>query len=129
MSLAGTANATRVVRFLGLSDFASTTGDQASFPMGILYPYSRDLQRVCACCDALSQDSPDLSPILMGEMVRPVAGPGIEQTPGVTAFLGSIATLHGRIAFAPGPEPDAVNAAYRLANQALSPMAKHPRTR
>jgi hypothetical protein len=40
---------TAVVRLLGLSELVETTGgDVASVPLGVLYPYSRDLQRVCA---------------------------------------------------------------------------------
>ncbi|HEX9547608.1 MAG TPA: hypothetical protein VF942_09740 [Acidimicrobiales bacterium] len=34
-------------------------------PLGILYPYSRDLQRVCACYDDLCGEPPDIAAILL----------------------------------------------------------------
>lgn len=60
------ATTTDVIRFLGLSDVADTTTGQASFPLGILYPYSQDLRRVCACYDDLADEDPGTAAALLG---------------------------------------------------------------
>jgi len=111
-------NATRVVRFLGLSEL-TVDGDAPSFPLGVLYPYSRDLQRVCARYDALCRTCPDAAAILVGDSQGTLAALSLEQANGVSSYLSSIATLHSRIAFAPGVGGDSVGAAYRLTKDAI----------
>jgi hypothetical protein len=112
-------NTTRVVRFLGLSDLATADGDAPSFPLGLLYPYSRDLQRVCACYDALCRACPEAASMLVGDGPGVLAALSLEQAQAVTSYLSSIATLHGRIAFAPGRGGESVGAAYRLTRDAI----------
>ena len=80
-----------VVRFLGLSDVVDIRDGAASFPPGTLYPYSGDLRRVCAAFGAVSAS---------GDSSK------------VDALLASIATLHERIAFAPGSSAASVAVAY-----------------
>jgi hypothetical protein len=109
----------RVVRSLGLAEMTDATGDGASFPLGVLYPYSRDLQRVCTSYDTVSAACPDAAPILLGEASGRVGPLGPEQATAVGAYLASLAALHGRIAFAPGAVGASVGAAYRRASDAL----------
>ena len=111
-------NATRVVRFLGLSELTAD-GDAPSFPLGVLYPYSHDLQRVCACYDALCRNCPDAAAILVGDSPGRLAALSLEQAKAVSSYLSSIATLHSRIAFAPGVGGASVGAAYRLTKDAI----------
>jgi hypothetical protein len=115
------ATAAEVVRFLGLSDVADTaSGREGSFPLGILYPYSRDLQRVCSCYDDLCREEPGTAATLLdGRTAGASPGAHEPQAPTLTAFLAAIATLHGRIAFAPGPAGASVAAAFRLASDAV----------
>jgi hypothetical protein len=111
------AVAPEVVGFLGLSDIAEIAGGvDASFPLGVLYPYSRDLQRVCSCYDDLCHESPDTAASLLGGAPCSLPPP---PTPTVAAFLAAIATLHSRIAFAPGRAGASVAAAYRRASDAV----------
>ena len=113
------ATASSVVRFLGLSEVAETATGEASFPLGILYPYSRDLQRVCSCFDDLCQEFPDTASSLLGGMNGTAGSLPGSRAPTVAALLAAIATLHGRIAFAPGHAGASVSAAYRLASDAV----------
>jgi hypothetical protein len=112
---------TAVVRFLGLSELVETAGgDQASFPLGVLYPYSPDLQRVCARFDAVLGECPDAAPMLLGEAPGEVRALSSEQLKAVTSYLESIATLYSRIAFAPGPAGVSVGTAHKLATDAIA---------
>jgi hypothetical protein len=53
------ATAAPAVRFLGLSECVEDAdGGPVSFPLGLLYPYSHDLQRLCASFNAPSQEWP-----------------------------------------------------------------------
>jgi hypothetical protein len=112
------STASRVVRFLGLSEVAETATGEASFPLGILYPYSRDLQRVCSCYDDLCREYPDTASILLGETNGTPGSPPGSQAPTTAALFAAIATLYSRIAFAPGPAGASVSAAYQLASDA-----------
>jgi hypothetical protein len=92
-----------VVRFLGLSEVAETAwGEMASFPLGVLYPYSRDLQRVCDRFDTVLRQCPEVASLFIGEARPEVASLSPEQLEAVNSYLESIATLYERIAFAPG---------------------------
>jgi hypothetical protein len=122
------ASAAAVVRFLGLTEVANTLrGGEATFPLGILYPYSRDLQRVCACYDELCREHPVTAASLIGDGT-PYASPGAP-APTLTSFLASIGTLQRRIAFAPGPAGAAVAGAYRRALVAVGSDSSFGRAR
>ena len=118
------ATTTRVVEFLGLADLAHVAGDEASFPLAVLYPYSSDLQRVCERYDALCQASPAAASRLVGATPGTRAPLPPDQDGTATALLVSIATLHSRIAFAPGRAGASVGAAYCMASAALVPTAR-----
>ena len=118
------AATTRVVEFLGLADLAHVAGDKASFPLGVLYPYSSDLQRVCTRYDALYRASPAVASLLLGASTEARAPLPADRAGAATAFLASIATLHSRIAFAPGGAGASVGAAYCMAGDALVPTAR-----
>lgn len=90
-------DASAAVRFLGLSDVVRIRDGEAAFPLGILYPYTADLRRVGVVFDAFN---------------RGVAGAG-------PALLASIATLHARIAFAPGRAGSTVADAYGAVEEAI----------
>jgi hypothetical protein len=110
-----------VVRFLGLTEVAETAwGEKASFPLGILYPYSRDLQRVCERFDTVTEECPEVASLFIGETRRQVATLSNEQLVAVNSYLESIATLYSRIAFAPGTAGRSVAAAYRLVSDAIA---------
>ena len=114
------ATTTDVIRFLGLSDVADTTTGQASFPLGILYPYSQDLRRVCACYDDLADEDPGTAAALLGGTG---GAPGALPDPKARtaeSLLAAIATLHRCIVFAPGPAGASVAAAYRRASDTLA---------
>jgi hypothetical protein len=120
--------AARVVRFLGLSDLTENGhGDAASFPLGILYPYSRDLQRVCRCYDSVHEQCPEAASILLAEPQGKLPALNPDQSAAVTAYLASIATLHSQIAFAPGHAGESVGAAYRVASDTLVPTTRRGR--
>jgi hypothetical protein len=91
------------VRFLGLSEWVEARdGDAVSFPLGLLYPYSRDLQRACTCFDAMVRQWPHPASLL--EVAAGGNGDCAPLSPSATAaaeaFLVSTATLYDRIAFA-----------------------------
>jgi hypothetical protein len=110
-----------VVRFLGLSEVAETAwGEVASFPLGVLYPYSRDLQRVCDRFDTVLRQCPEVASLFIGEARREVAFLSPEQLEAVNSYLESIATLYERIAFAPGTAGRSVATAYRLVSDAIA---------
>jgi hypothetical protein len=109
------ATVSRVVRFLGLSGVAEIVGDTASFPLGVLFPYSGDLRRVCTSYEAVREEWPEAASMLVGELHGETGPLRPEQTGAVTTFLASIATLHSRIAFAPGHAGASVGEAYRRA--------------
>jgi len=112
----------RVVRFLGLTELTENTDEYpARFALGVLYPYSRDLQRVCRCYDALCELCPEGASILVGERTGKLAPLNRDQSGVVTEYLASIATLANRIAFAPGRAGESVGVAYRVASNALVP--------
>ena len=110
------ATARQVVRFLGLADLTQIDNDEASFPPGLLYPYTRDLRRVCSSYDSMWRASPETAQIVLGQI--PGAQPD-EQAPAVTGFLAAVATLHSQIAFAPLAAGASVAAAYRRVADAL----------
>ena len=96
------ANDGQVVRFLGLSALVviDAGSGRAAFPLGILYPYTADLRRVCAAFGGASRTVPDASSVAL--------------------LLASIATLYSRIGFALGPAAAAVVAdAYYTVEKAL----------
>jgi hypothetical protein len=110
-----------VLRFLGLSDVAETTwGEKASFPLGVLYPYSPDLQRVCERFDAVLLECPETASLFIGETRRDVASLSPKGLETVNSYLQSIATLSSRIAFAPGPAGRSVATAYQLVSDAIA---------
>jgi hypothetical protein len=116
-----------LVQFLGLSEVVETTwGQMASFPLGVLYPYSRDLQRVCERFDAVSRECPETASLFIGERRRPVAHLSPRQLAAATSYLESIATLHSRIAFAPGPAGRTVATAYHLVSDAIARTTPSP---
>ena len=115
------ATTTEMVRFLGLSDVTETSAGEASFPLGILYPYSQDLQRVCSCYDELADEDPDTAAALLGAS-GPTRGSSADpKTPTAAALLAAIAALHSWIVFAPGHAGASVAAAYQRASSALAP--------
>lgn len=82
------------LRDMRLDDVAEARDGDVSFPLGILWPYTADLRRVRAEYDA-ALGSPT------GEL------------------LAALATLHGRIAFAPGGAGRAVADVYNDVKDAL----------
>jgi hypothetical protein len=113
----------RLIEFLGLTDFVDHTTERPSFPLGVLYPYSADLQRVCERFAEVSEAFPLTVPLLLG-----VTGHGaLLQEPGaagaVARYLSAIKTLQGRIDFAPGAVGIAVGRAYRQAMTAIRETA------
>ena len=77
MTSADRDDAVGFLRFMRLTDAAEIRDGEVSFRLGILWPYTADLRRVRAAYD----DSA-----------------GVASAP----LLAAIATLHERIAFAPG---------------------------
>jgi hypothetical protein len=108
------------VGLLGLSAWVDT-GDPArvSFPLGVLYPYSSDLQCVCICFDAMLEEWPAAALMLTSapHTAQPAVSPGA--TAATTAFLESIAALYGRIAFA-GPAATSLARAYAHLSEGLA---------
>lgn len=115
-----TATAANMVGYLGLTDVVESVDGEVRFPLGVLYPYSRDLQRVCVSYDAMCTEVPDAGAMMQGTsaQVRPRSA---GQAKAVDDFLASIATLQTRIEFAPGAPGARVRAAYTRARQALLP--------
>jgi hypothetical protein len=104
-----------------LSEVAETAwGEVASFPLGVLYPYSRDLQRVCERFDAVLRECPDVASLFIGETRREVASLNHEELETVNSYLESIATLSSRIAFAPGTAGRSVATAYARVSDAIA---------
>jgi hypothetical protein len=108
----------QLIEFLGLSDFVDPTAERPSFPLGVLYPYTADLRRVCDRYTEVSEAFPAIVPLLLGSaghgaMVEEAAGDGVSR------YLSSIKALKGRIDFAPGGVGLAVGEAYRLASLAV----------
>jgi hypothetical protein len=122
------ATSSHVVRFLGLTELTRITDGEASFPLGILYPYTSDLRRVCRAYEAMSRGAPDTSVLEVGTTGRAPARREGALAPAEATFLASIATLHSRIAFAPGPAGASVAAAYRQVHDSLAPTTarRHP---
>lgn len=113
---------TPAVRFLGLSEWVEARdGDGESFPLGLLYPYSRDLQHVCTCFDAMARQWPS-PPSLLGAAAG-AKGDEAPLSPSATAaaeaFLVSTATLYHRIAFA-GPAGASVARAHARVTEELA---------
>jgi hypothetical protein len=112
---------TAVVDFLGLSEMVEpTSGDLVAFRLGVLYPYSRDLQRVCTRFEVASQQYPDAVSLLLGQTTRAVPALSLEQFDVIASYLESIATLYNRIAFAPGPAGGSVGSAHKKVQDALA---------
>lgn len=115
------ATTTEVVRFLGLSAVSETTSTgEASFPLGILYPYSKDLQRVCSCYDDLHDEDPEIATAVLAATGRTRGALPDPKSRTAAALLEAIAALHSRIVFAPGPAGASVAAAHRLASRAVA---------
>jgi len=115
-----------LVEFLGLADFVDGAFDLTSFPLGVLYPYSADLRRVCDRYADAAAAFPATKPLLVG--TAPHSGhSGLDQ-PGasdaVARYLSAIKILQGRIDFAPGGVGIAVGRAYRDATKAVKQAAK-----
>ncbi len=111
----------RLINFLGLTEFVDRTTERASFPLGVLYPYSADLQRVCDRYADVADAFPAALPLLLGGTAG-AAGARLDEAGAATAvsrYLSSIKTLQGRIDFAPGSVGIAVGRAYREANMAV----------
>src|SRR5271169_705054 len=93
-----------LIEFLGLAGFMDDTVASPAFPLGVLYPYSADLRRVCDRYAEAVAAFPATRPLLVG--VPPRSGPSGLDQPGaanaVARYLSSIKTLKGRIDFAPG---------------------------
>jgi hypothetical protein len=110
-----------LIEFLGLADFADETAEWTSFPLGVLYPYSADLRRVCDRYAEAVAAFPATRPLLVG--IAPRTGRSGLDEPGaagaVARYLASIKTLQGRIDFAPGGVGIAVGLAYREATKAV----------
>jgi hypothetical protein len=87
-------DAERFLRFIRLTGVAEVRDGDVSFPPGILWPYTSDLRRVRAAFDA--------------------AGGG-----STVALLEEMATLHERIAFAPGGAGSDVADAYNATRAVL----------
>jgi len=120
------ADEARVVHFLGLTESTETEGGRVVFPLGILYPYTPDLRRVCAAFAALEEADPHAAAVLIMPRSAAALEPPVEQTPELAAFVASIGALHGRIAFAPGPAPDAVRSAFHDATAATTAAHVRP---
>ena len=89
------------VGLLGLSAWVDATdADGVSFPLGMLYPYSSDLRRVCTSFDALLAEWPQAALMLTGAPRTNRQAPSADATAAAATFLESVATLYGRIAFA-----------------------------
>jgi len=121
----GSAAAGEVVHLLGLTGSAQVVDGEASFPLGLLYPYTKALRRVCASYDALCLDFPDTPSRLAGQAAQARA-PEQGRATAVAAFLASVASLHSQIAFAPGPAGESVAAAYNQAQARLGPTRGRP---
>lgn len=110
----------QLIEFLGLTDFVDHTTERASFPLGVLYPYSADLQRVCERYTDVADGFPHALPLLLGTAAGEGAGMNdAGAAAAVSRYLSSIKTLQGRIDFAPGSVGIAVGRAYRLASMAV----------
>ena len=116
-----------LIEFLGLADFVDGRAEWTSFPLGVLYPYSADLRRVCDRYAETVGAFPATGPLLVGSAPR-TGQSGLDE-PGaadaVARYLSSIKTLQGRIDFAPGGVGIAVGQAYREATKAVKQAAKH----
>ncbi len=115
------ADFSALVEFLGLSDFVDPTTAQVSFPLGVLYPYTADLRRVCDRFADASAAFPAVTPLLLGRLPRPGEG-GLDEPGEATAvsrYLAAVKILKGRIDFAPGGVGIAVGQAYSEATKAV----------
>jgi hypothetical protein len=114
------------VGLLGLSAWVDT-GDagRVSFPLGLLYPYSSDLQSVCTCFDAVLKEWPEAALMLTIAARTDQPAPGPDATAATTAFLESIAALYGRIAFV-GPAGTSLARAYAHVREALTRSGRLP---
>jgi hypothetical protein len=122
------APSSEVVGLLGLSEVAQVVDGEASFPLGILYPYTKALRRVCSSYDSLCRDFPDTPSLLASGKAAHVQSPGPDgRASAVAGFLASVASLQSQIAFAPGPAGSSVAAAYRRTRELLAPTGRRPR--
>jgi hypothetical protein len=112
------AGVDQLIEFLGLTDFVDHTAERPSFPLGVLYPYTADLRRVCDRYTEVAEAFPAIVPLLLGASSHAalVEEAAVE---GVSRYLSSIKVLKGRIDFAPGGVGLAVGEAYRLATLAV----------
>jgi hypothetical protein len=108
------------VRLLGLSAWVDAgDSDRVSFPLGLLYPYSHDLQRVCTCFDDVLREWPEAGVALADAARTDEPAPSAQATAAAEAFLESIAALHDRIAFT-GPAGVFVARAHDRVSEALA---------
>jgi len=123
---APTTDFSPLVEFLGLTDFVDDRTGPPSFPLGVLYPYSADLRRVCdRYAEAVAAD-PATMPLLLGRAPH-TARSGLDEAASANAvarYLSAIKTLQGRIDFAPGGVGIAVGGAYREAAKAVKAAGK-----
>ena len=114
------------VGLLGLSAWVDAgDADRMSFPLGTLYPYSSDLQRVCASFDDLLREWPEAGLVLTGAAPGNGPAPSQQATAATQTFLESIAALYGRIAFT-GPAGAVVARAYGRVSEALPLNGRRP---
>jgi hypothetical protein len=115
-----------LVEFLGLTGFVDDRTGPTSFPLGVLYPYSADLRRVCDRYAEVVAAFPATVPLLVGTAPR-TGRSGLDEPPAADAvarYLSAIKTLQGRIDFAPGGVGIAVGQAYRQASKAVKQARK-----
>jgi hypothetical protein len=114
------------VGLLGLSAWVDAGDSEAvSFPLGLLYPYSSDLQRVFTCFDAMLEEWPEAGLMLTGVAPAKQPTPSAAAKSSAAAFLESIATLYGQIAFA-GPAGTSLARAYEHVSEAFAPARRAP---
>ena len=114
------SSANACVGLLGLSAWVDARdADQVSFPVGLLYPYSRDLQRVCARFDDVLREWPEAGVALTDAARRDEPAPSPQATAAAEALLESITALYDRIAFT-GPAGVFVARAHDRVSEALT---------
>lgn len=119
-AVVGSPSDIAVIEFLGLAHTVEPCANIVSFRLGVLYPYSRDLRRVCTTFAAASRRCPEAVPMLLGDASHNVLPLSVEQLDAVTSYLASISRLYNRIAFAPGPAGSSVSIAHTMVREAMA---------
>jgi hypothetical protein len=116
------ASGTALIAFLGLrAEVEPVTSPLGwAFPLGVLYPYTTDLNDVSALFERISVTRPDMVGTLLGERDGVPITLAPDELGSVHAYLKSIRSLHSRICFAGGAADRAVSAAYRRALDAIA---------